>query len=119
MNDKEMDTISTIAFTNLYTISKDTQRIELVGFKWSNPEHKALLQLAKNVYTVFGFNIYIDMPFIKYLLFKIIHRKDKGIKRLTIPLNIFTPSCDEFIKHITDANNCQDIFKKIYERYYH
>lgn len=119
MNEDLLDKISTIAFTNLYSISKKTKRIELIGFDSKNIEHMALLALAQNAYTVFGFNLFIEMPLIKFLWFKFQHRKKFKIKRLKQVMNKFAPSCNEFIYHIYENNEgSEGVFKKIYERYY-
>lgn len=106
-----------IAFINLYTLSKDNKKVILTNFSFNNKQHLLLLNIAKNLHNIYGYEIFVDDNFYNFIKYKIKHRKDTFIhrnKKLISCINV-----DEFLNHITTAQNIdKNIWIKIYNDFF-
>ena len=118
MNEEKIyNHLSNIAFINLYTLSKEHKKVILKNFSFYNKQHLLLLNIAKNLHNIYGYEIFVDDNFYNFIKYKIKHRKDTFIHR-----NKKLISCvkvDEFLNHITSAQNIdKNIWIKIYDDFF-
>lgn len=111
--EKYYDTIINIALTNLYTLSKEDNRIVLSGFDRKNKNHLCLIQIAKYA-EMFGRDVYVKSSFIDRIVIK---------KKLGLKVKNFKEECndiymDDFITYIEKANEDTNIFEEIYMEYF-
>lgn len=114
---QKYDKIIAITISNILSFSKDN-KILLGSFNEKDINHLFFFEIAKIVKTCWNFNIYVEMPLLKYIKFYFKNRKLK-IKRLKKEnsknkININTVL--DFEK--TQINEQDDIFEKIYNIYY-
>ena len=102
-------------FINIFTLSKDKDGIYLSNFNQNNKNHKYFLQVARNVSTITGKQIYLNMTLIQFLKFKLTTRS-KDISRTTNKNGIDIDNVLLFISDSLEIDN--SIFGKIYEKYW-
>ena len=102
-------------FINIFTLSKDKDGIYLSNFIQNNKNHKYFLQVARNVSTITGKQIYLNMTLIQFLKFKLTTRS-KDISRTTNKNGIDIDNVLLFISDSLEIDN--SIFGKIYEKYW-
>lgn len=108
------DKVINVALINLYTLSKEKQKIVLKNFNYKNESHRAIFEIAKIARDVFGFDIEFKGSIWHYLLTKIA-LKTKIISRTKEKNGI---DVSNFIHHIEEANEDPTLFKEIYDFYY-
>lgn len=65
---------------NIYTMSKDNDKVILVNFDPKIDTDKCVIEIAKISQSLWNFDIEVDLPLFKFLMFKI-KNKDARIKR--------------------------------------
>lgn len=118
MNDeKYYSQLSEICLINLYTLSKEKEKIELKDFSFKNKQHLFLLNIANIMHNLYGYEIILETKFTEFIKYKIhtkhsnfIHRKAK----LENGINI-----EDFLNHIADAQIIErNIWDKIYDEFF-
>lgn len=108
-----LDKIAFVALTNLYSKSKDIRRIELRGFNPYDKNHLGLLQIAHKARIQFGYEVVIRMNWFKFIAARLngcLPYNEKFAYRLKSKDPIW---CNQFIAHITNANDCPDAFVEL------
>lgn len=114
-----LDNIAYTAVVNLYTLSKNTQKICLYQFYGSQErvDHLALLWCAKLVEQIHHFPIYVECTWRESrILHKLVPIQFKRMPRKLKKLK--HKNCDEIIYDIESANAAFGIFKDLYKRYW-
>lgn len=65
---------------NIYTMSKDDNKVILVNFDPKTDTDKCVVEIAKISQSLWNFDIEVDLPLFKFLMFKI-KNKDARFKR--------------------------------------
>lgn len=116
-NEKYYNQLSEICLINLYTISKEKEKVELKGFSFKNKQHLFLLNIAGILHNLYGYEIILETKFLDFIKYKIhtkhlkfIHRKAKLENGIDI---------EDFLNHIADAQIIErNIWNKIYEEFF-
>lgn len=116
-NEKYYNQLSEICLINLYTISKEKEKVELKGFSFKNKRHLFLLNIAGILHNLYGYEIILETKFLDFIKYKIhtkhskfIHRKAKLENGIDI---------EDFLNHIADAQIIEkNIWNKIYDEFF-
>lgn len=117
MDTKLYDNVIKVAIVNLYTLSKDTNKLNLRNLNFKNNAHLCILNIARIAHTLFGIEIYIDTKWYKFFYYKIKYKLN-WCKRAKTYFNIYNVDINKFISDIEDVNNFKNIFSEIYLEYY-
>lgn len=114
---KQMDRIVGVICTNIINQKNINQKIELINFREEDYGHLLYYECAKMV-SLGAEDIFLDMPFKKYIKFKIHNFKDrKLIKRIKETEEKDT--IDQILNFVCKSYKIQYLFlKNIYEEYY-
>ena len=118
MNNNTLDKLDrhiNIAINNLYTLSKKDKIIRLTNFSFKNKSHLAIMQIAQNIYQLFGLKLEINTSFWKYHFYNLKYHFKKNWRRTSDSDGI---DVEDFITHIENANNTAGLFALIYTTYY-
>lgn len=114
------DKIISSCMVNFYSFSKDNDKIILRDFFSKSSTYLFAFEVAKIVSNIYpNKQIYINMPFIKYIFFKIKNRKVKlkyinKCEELDKALNI-----EDMLDFVADSYGVEfSIFAEIYETYW-
>ena len=113
--EKLYDEMVTVAYVNLYTLSKNKHEIYLNGFDPLNDGHRALYAIASMVSSNYQFPINIGCKLFTYLKYRKLYKPYAFAKRKTFKDGL---TCDEIINHIETAFVQPGVFKDIYAAYY-
>lgn len=98
---------------NLYTLSKQEKKIQLKFFDFKCKEHLTLLNIANNLHSLYGFEIYLEANLKDFLLYKLKTKHTKHIhwkKSILIGVDI-----EDFLTHICSAyGETREVWEKIY-----
>ena len=115
------DKIISSCMVNFYSFSKDNDKIILRDFFSKSNTYLFAFEVAKIVSDIYtNKQIYINMPFIKYIFFKIKNRKVKlkyikKCEEVDNALNI-----EDMLYFVADSYGVKySIFAEIYETYWH
>ena len=108
--DKVLNTL----YINLYTLSKDSNIIELKNFNYKNKAHLVVLKVASILASLCNKKIKCNISFLNYLYIKKFYKniKIKRGKHFSIDKD-----CDTLISDIEQYYE-KGIFEKIYKEYY-
>lgn len=114
---KKYDSIVSDCIINIYSLSKEEKRIILTNFDPNIDTDKCVIEIAKIAQSLWNYDIEVDLPFIKYLLFKIKNKKI-NIKRYKKYTNkkVDVQELKQFVSHAYVETTM--IFKDIYDEYY-
>lgn len=116
---KRLDGVISVAYANIFTLSKSTKKIIFWGFDPKNKSHLAMFYIASGAETVFNIEVKYEFSFFKSILFKIKHKTFKRYrKKKDGCYNICFKNIDDFIGYIEKANNEEGIFERVYEAYF-
>ena len=114
------DKIISSCMVNFYSFSKDNDKIILKDFLSTSKPYLFAFEVAKIVSDIYpNKQIYINMPFIKYIFFKIKNRKVKlkyikKCEEVDNALNI-----EDMLDFVADSYGVEfSIFAEIYETYW-
>ena len=114
------DKIISSCMVNFYSFSKDNDKIILKDFLSTSKPYLFAFEVAKIVSSIYpNKQIYIDMPFIQYIFFKIKNRKVKlkyikKCEEVDNALNI-----EDMLDFVADSYGVEfSIFDEIYETYW-
>ena len=114
------DKIISSCMVNFYSFSKDNDKIILKDFLSTSKPYLFAFEVAKIVSDIYpNKQIYINMPFIKYIFFKIKNRKVKlkyikKCEEVDNALNI-----EDMLDFVADSYGVEfSIFDEIYETYW-
>ena len=114
------DKIISSCMVNFYSFSKDNDKIILKDFLSTSKPYLFAFEVAKIVSSIYpNKQIYIDMPFIQYIFFKIKNRnvKLKYIKKSEEVDNAF--NIEDMLDFVADSYGVEfSIFDEIYETYW-
>lgn len=113
--EKLYDEVVTVAYTNLYTLSKRSHEIYLNEFDPLNESHRALYSIASMLSSNYQFPMYIGCKLLTYWKYKRIFKPYAFAKRKTLHKGL---TCNEMIHHIEKAFEKPNIFNEIYNAYY-
>lgn len=77
---QKYDQIVQSTLINIYTMSKEDNKILLVNFDPKTDTDKCVVEIAKIAQSLWSFDIEVDLPLLKFWMFKI-KNKDARIKR--------------------------------------
>lgn len=116
MNKYDYDTFdSTIndIFIKLYNLSLNNRDIILTNISLTSVEHKCYMRICALAQTVFGFEIKVKLPFIKYVLFRIFYKYKWKRTKKTALLDV-----EDEIRLIQENKEIPNILTSIYNEYY-
>lgn len=102
---------------NLYTLSKQEKKIQLKNFSFKRKDHLVLLNIAHNLHSLYGYDIYLETNLFDFLLYKLkkkntghLHRK----KNILIGVDI-----EAFLGHITTTYGAENrVWEQIYDDFF-
>lgn len=77
---QKYDQIVQSTLINIYTMSKEDNKVILVNFDPKTNTDKCVIEIAKIAQSLWNFDIEVDLPLLKFWMFKI-KNKDARIKR--------------------------------------
>lgn len=102
---------------NIYTMSKDDNKVILVNFDPKTDTDKCVVEIAKISQSLWNFDIEVDLPLFKFLMFKI-KNKDARVKRYK-KYSEKKVDVQELKMFVSKAYvETTMIYKKIYDTYY-
>ena len=116
-NEKYYNQLSEICLINLYTLSKEKEKIELKDFSFKNKQHLFLLNITSILHNLYGYEIFLETNFLEFAKYKIHTKHSKSIHRKTKLENGI--NIENFLNHIADAQKVdRDIWNKIYDEFF-
>lgn len=114
---KVYDGLSNVAIVNLYSSSKDKEKIVLHNFNFTNKAHLCLLKIAESLRSFTGFQIYIKVKGFNRIWLFFYNRKKRTKIRASKENGVDT---HQLLMDICKANYLLDylIFNDIYKEYY-
>ena len=113
--EKLYDEVVMVAYTNLYTLSKNRSEVYLNDFNPMNDSHRALYSIASMLSSNQRFPIYVGCGLFTFWKYKKVYKPYAFAKRKSLKNAL---NCDEIITHIETAFEKPGIFSEIYNEYY-